>query len=208
MCGAMNKMKAFLHSKDRRYSNAPVLALPMDQTTFMVFLCASKTRTKSVIFTGHKSLQLLFDQKDLNMRQGVGSSYSVTTNCEIKYHTGMTNVGGRCPLRRSFQDLKVHLRLRGLEKHFERQDDGGFTFFDRIWIPSVWCVRKDLDEALTSDIQYLGCGIRCIHEFERTCLWPGIKRDIAEYVSKGLTCSKIKAEHQKPSGLLQKPEIP
>ncbi|GJX85411.1 putative reverse transcriptase domain-containing protein [Tanacetum coccineum] len=35
-----------------------------------------------------------------------------------------------------------------------------------------------------------------------------MKRDIAEYVSRCLTCSKIKAEHQKPSGLLQQPEIP
>nr|GEY18919.1 putative reverse transcriptase domain-containing protein [Tanacetum cinerariifolium] len=38
--------------------------------------------------------------------------------------------------------------------------------------------------------------------------WPVMKRDIAEYVSKCLTCSKIKVEHQKPSGLLQQPEIP
>ncbi|GJY19891.1 putative reverse transcriptase domain-containing protein [Tanacetum coccineum] len=35
-----------------------------------------------------------------------------------------------------------------------------------------------------------------------------MKRDIAEYVSRCLTCSKIKAEHQKPSGFLQQPEIP
>ncbi|GJT10385.1 putative reverse transcriptase domain-containing protein [Tanacetum coccineum] len=34
------------------------------------------------------------------------------------------------------------------------------------------------------------------------------KKDIATYVSKGLTCSKVKAEHQSPSGLLQQPEIP
>nr|GEU52422.1 putative reverse transcriptase domain-containing protein [Tanacetum cinerariifolium] len=36
---------------------------------------------------------------------------------------------------------------------------------------------------------------------------PGMKKDIAMNVSKCLTCSKDKAEHQKPSGLLQQPEI-
>lgn len=35
-----------------------------------------------------------------------------------------------------------------------------------------------------------------------------MKRDIALYVGKCLTCSKVKAEYQKPSGLLQQPEIP
>ncbi|GJR57599.1 putative reverse transcriptase domain-containing protein [Tanacetum coccineum] len=38
--------------------------------------------------------------------------------------------------------------------------------------------------------------------------WPGIKRDIATYVSECLTCAKVKAEHQRPSSLLQQPEIP
>ncbi|GJR06101.1 putative reverse transcriptase domain-containing protein [Tanacetum coccineum] len=36
----------------------------------------------------------------------------------------------------------------------------------------------------------------------------GMKKDIAMYVNKCLTCLKVKAEHQKPSGLLQQPEIP
>ncbi|GKE06939.1 putative reverse transcriptase domain-containing protein, partial [Tanacetum coccineum] len=36
----------------------------------------------------------------------------------------------------------------------------------------------------------------------------GMKKDIATYVSKCLTCSKVKAEHQRPSGLLQQLEIP
>nr|GEV22710.1 putative reverse transcriptase domain-containing protein [Tanacetum cinerariifolium] len=38
--------------------------------------------------------------------------------------------------------------------------------------------------------------------------WPNMKANIAIYVSKCLTCSKVKAEHQKPSCLLVQPEIP
>ncbi|GJW37442.1 reverse transcriptase domain-containing protein [Tanacetum coccineum] len=37
---------------------------------------------------------------------------------------------------------------------------------------------------------------------------PRMEKDIAEYVSKCLTCLKVKAKHQRPSGLLQEPEIP
>ncbi|GJR65962.1 reverse transcriptase domain-containing protein [Tanacetum coccineum] len=38
--------------------------------------------------------------------------------------------------------------------------------------------------------------------------WPNMKADIATYVSKCLTCAKVKAEHQRQSGLLVQPEIP
>ncbi|GJY77990.1 putative reverse transcriptase domain-containing protein [Tanacetum coccineum] len=38
--------------------------------------------------------------------------------------------------------------------------------------------------------------------------WPGMKKDIAMCISKCLTCLKVKAEHQRPSGLLQQPKIP
>ncbi|GJV41386.1 putative reverse transcriptase domain-containing protein [Tanacetum coccineum] len=38
--------------------------------------------------------------------------------------------------------------------------------------------------------------------------WPNTKADIATYVSKCLTCAKVKAEHQRPSGLLVQPKIP
>ncbi|GJY89354.1 putative reverse transcriptase domain-containing protein [Tanacetum coccineum] len=38
--------------------------------------------------------------------------------------------------------------------------------------------------------------------------WPNMKADIATYVSKCLTCLKVKSEHQKPFGLLVQPKIP
>ncbi|GKA05633.1 putative reverse transcriptase domain-containing protein [Tanacetum coccineum] len=45
-------------------------------------------------------------------------------------------------------------------------------------------------------------------ELKKLYWWPNIKDEIATYASKCLTCAKVKAEHQKPSGLLQQPEIP
>nr|GEW78496.1 putative reverse transcriptase domain-containing protein [Tanacetum cinerariifolium] len=44
--------------------------------------------TKSVIYTDHKSLQHIFSQKELNMRQRRFSDY----DCEIRYHPGKANV--------------------------------------------------------------------------------------------------------------------
>nr|GEY61395.1 hypothetical protein [Tanacetum cinerariifolium] len=38
--------------------------------------------------------------------------------------------------------------------------------------------------------------------------WPNMKADIATFVSKCLTCAKVKAKHQNTSDLLQQPEIP
>ncbi|GKC84967.1 putative reverse transcriptase domain-containing protein [Tanacetum coccineum] len=37
--------------------------------------------------------------------------------------------------------------------------------------------------------------------------WPNMKAEITTYVSKCLTCAKVKVEYQKPSGLLVQPEI-
>ncbi|GJS82641.1 reverse transcriptase domain-containing protein [Tanacetum coccineum] len=47
-----------------------------------------------------------------------------------------------------------------------------------------------------------------VSRFEVVILVAEHETDIATYVSKCLTCAKVKAEHQKPSGLLQQPEIP
>ncbi|GJS62305.1 putative reverse transcriptase domain-containing protein [Tanacetum coccineum] len=108
------------------------------------------------------------------------------------------------------KDLKAPAEwLRGLEKHFEQRDDGGIYFFDRIWIPSFGGVRRlIMDKAHTSRYSiHLGAD-KMYYDLRELYWWPGMKTDIAKYVSRCLTCSKVKAEHQKPSGLLQQPEIP
>ncbi|GJZ49415.1 putative reverse transcriptase domain-containing protein [Tanacetum coccineum] len=47
-----------------------------------------------------------------------------------------------------------------------------------------------------------------VSRHEKLYWWPNIKADIATYVSKCLTCARVKAEQQRPSGLLVQPEIP
>ncbi|GJY03225.1 putative reverse transcriptase domain-containing protein, partial [Tanacetum coccineum] len=122
---------------------------------------------KSVIYTDHKSLQYLFEQKELNMRQRWWIELLSDYECEIKYHPGKAN------------------------------------------IPLVGGIRKLIfDKAHTSKYSVHPGADKMYYDLRDLYWWPGMRRNIAEYVSKCLTCSKIKAEHQKPSGLLQQPEIP
>ncbi|GKF74621.1 putative reverse transcriptase domain-containing protein, partial [Tanacetum coccineum] len=65
-----------------------------------------------------------------------------------------------------------------------------------------------MDEAHTSRYSVHPGADKMYYDLRDLYWWPGMKRDIVEYVSRCLTCSKIKAEHQKPLGLLQQPEIP
>ncbi|GJS40324.1 reverse transcriptase domain-containing protein [Tanacetum coccineum] len=195
--------------------------------------------TKSVIYTDHKSLQYIFDQKELNMRQRRWIELLSDYECEIKYHPGKANVVADALSRKerlkprrvramsitihsglktkileaqseASKDLKAPAEwLRGLERHFEQRADGEIYFFDRIWIPSIGDVRKlIMDEAHTSRYSVHPGADKMYYDLRDLYWWPGMKRDIAEYVSRCLTCSKIKAEHQKPSGFLQQPEIP
>nr|GEY17205.1 hypothetical protein [Tanacetum cinerariifolium] len=46
------------------------------------------------------------------------------------------------------------------------------------------------------------------HDLRDMYMWPRMKKDIATYASKFLTCSKVKDEHQRPSSLLQQSGIP
>ena len=38
--------------------------------------------------------------------------------------------------------------------------------------------------------------------------WPGMKSDVVKYMARCLTCQQVKAEHQRPSGMLQLLDIP
>ncbi|GJY46879.1 putative reverse transcriptase domain-containing protein, partial [Tanacetum coccineum] len=139
--------------------------------------------TKSVIYTDHQSLQYIFDQKDLNMRQRRWIELLSDYECEIKYHPGKANVVADALSR------KERLKPRRIG-HFEQRDNGEIYFFDRIWIPSVGGVRKlIMDEAHTSRYSVHPGADKMYYDLRDLYWWPGMKRDIAK-------------------NFLQQPEIP
>ncbi|GJT51998.1 reverse transcriptase domain-containing protein [Tanacetum coccineum] len=100
-------------------------------------------------------------------------------------------------------------RLHGLDQQMERKGDRSLYFMDRIWVSLVGGVRTvTMDEAHKSSYSVHPGADKMYYDLRDMYWWPGMKRDIATYVIECLTCAKVKAEHQRPSGLLQQPEIP
>ncbi|GJZ32463.1 retrotransposon protein, putative, ty3-gypsy subclass [Tanacetum coccineum] len=65
-----------------------------------------------------------------------------------------------------------------------------------------------MDEAYKSRYAVYPGADKMYYDLRDMYWWPGMKKEITLYVSKCFTCSKIKSEHQRPSGLPQEPEIP
>ncbi|KAJ9547519.1 hypothetical protein OSB04_020062 [Centaurea solstitialis] len=193
--------------------------------------------TKCTIFTDHKSLQHILDQKMLNMRQRRWVELLSDYDYEIKYHPGKANVVADAlsrkervkPTRSRAMGMVVQTSLKSqiveaqkealkannlkketlhkLEKEFEEKSDGVRYFKNRIWVPKVDQLRAlIMDEAHQSKYSIHPGSDKMYKGLKEHYWWSGMKKDIATYVSKCLTCAKVKAEHQKPSGLLQQPK--
>ncbi|GJX71599.1 putative reverse transcriptase domain-containing protein [Tanacetum coccineum] len=98
---------------------------------------------------------------------------------------------------------------KGLDEMIKRRSDGALYYLDRIWVPLKGDVRTlIIDDAHKSKYSVHPRTDKIYYDLKDRYQGPRMKKDIAVYVSKCLTCLKVKAEHQRPSGLLQQPEIP
>ncbi|GKD14118.1 putative reverse transcriptase domain-containing protein, partial [Tanacetum coccineum] len=78
----------------------------------------------------------------------------------------------------------------------ERKEDESLYFMDHIWVPLVGGVRTIImDEAYKTRYFVHPGANKMYHDLRDMYWWPGMKRDIATYVSKCLTCSKTKSGH-------------
>ncbi|GJS03810.1 putative reverse transcriptase domain-containing protein [Tanacetum coccineum] len=207
--------------------------------------------TKCTVFTDHKSLQHILNQKELNMRQRRWLELLSDYDCEIRYHPGKANVVADA-LSRKERDQPLRVRALvmtiGLDlpkqilnaqtearkpeniknedvggmlvenaknpeairtEKLEPRADGTLCLNGRSWLPCYGDLRTVImHESHKSKYSIHPGSDKMYQDMKKLYWWPNMKADIATYVSKCLTCAKVKAEHQRPSGLLVQPKIP
>ncbi|GJU11575.1 putative reverse transcriptase domain-containing protein [Tanacetum coccineum] len=176
--------------------------------------------TNCTMFTDHKSLQHILDQKESNMRQCRWLEFLSDYDCEIRHHLGKAYVVADALSRKEHikplwvralvMTIGLDLSRKDLSKEkFEPRADGTLSLNNRSWLPCYGDLRTLIMYESYKLKYYVHPGSdKMYQDMKKLYWWPNMKADISTYVSKCLTCLKVKAEHQKPSGLLVQPEIP
>jgi len=82
-------------------------------------------------------------------------------------------------------------------------NDGILRFRNRLCVPNNIELRKELLKELHDSMLTTHPGsTKMYRDLKSHFWWSGMKWDIANYIARCLTCQKVKAEHQKPGGLL------
>ncbi|GJZ45752.1 putative reverse transcriptase domain-containing protein, partial [Tanacetum coccineum] len=264
-----DKQEAAFQLLKQKLCSAPILALPEGSEDFIAYCNASKKGlgtvlmqrekiwrhylygTKCTMFTDHKSLQHILNQKELNMRQRHWLELLSDYDCEIRYHPGKANVIADA-LSRKEQDQPLRVRALvmtiGLDlpkqilnaqtearkpenlknedvggmlvenskdpekfriEKLELRADGTLCFNGRSWLPCYGNLRTVImHESHKSKYSIHPSSDKMYQDMKKLYWWPNMKANIATYVSKCLTCARVKAELQRPSGLLVQPKIP
>nr|GEU77922.1 putative reverse transcriptase domain-containing protein [Tanacetum cinerariifolium] len=95
------------------------------------------------------------------------------------------------------------------KEKLEPRADRTLCLNNRSWLPCYGELKTLIMHELHKSKYFVHLGFdKMYQDMKLLYWWPNMKADIATYVSKCLTCLRVKAEHQKPSGLLVQPEIP
>ncbi|GKB59875.1 putative reverse transcriptase domain-containing protein [Tanacetum coccineum] len=107
------------------------------------------------------------------------------------------------------EDVGGMIRKDIPKEKLEPRANGTLCLNGRSWLPCYGDLRTVImNESHKSKYSvHLGSD-KMYQDMKKLYWWPNMKADIATYVSKCLTCARVKAEHQRPSGLLSAIFIP
>nr|GFB97364.1 putative reverse transcriptase domain-containing protein [Tanacetum cinerariifolium] len=106
------------------------------------------------------------------------------------------------------EDVGGMIRTDIPKERLEPRADGTLCLNDRSWLPCYGDLRSVIMHESHKSKYSIHPGFEKMYQHvKKLYWWPNMKADIATYVSKCLTCARVKAEHQRPSGLLVQPAI-
>jgi hypothetical protein len=116
---------------------------------------------------------------------------------------------------RILEAANVDLQYRGLIAKLQQRErpqiqgsytlgtDGLLLYKNRVYVPNV----RELKLAIVKEmhnVAYAGHPgyQKIVAAVKSHYFWPGLKKEIAEYIARCMECQKVKAEHRHPAGLL------
>jgi len=104
---------------------------------------------------------------------------------------------------------QVVLVNQGKGVDFRLDENGVLMFRDRVCVPDVLELKKRiLEEGHRSSLSIHQGATKMYQDLKRVFWWPGMTKEIVEFVYACLVCQKSKIEHQKPLGLMQPLFVP
>ncbi|GJW69546.1 putative reverse transcriptase domain-containing protein [Tanacetum coccineum] len=170
--------------------------------------------TKCTVFTDHKSLQHILDQKEFNMRKEREPPLRVralvmTISLDLPKKILNAQIEAQKPKNIKNEDVRGMLvenaknpeaiRTEKLKPHA----DGTLCLNGRSWLPCYGDLQTVIMHKSHKSKYSIHPGSdKMYQDMKKLYWWPNMKANIATYVSKCLTCAKVKAEHERPLGLL------
>ncbi|XP_073056935.1 uncharacterized protein [Primulina eburnea] len=94
--------------------------------------------------------------------------------------------------------IKEQIQERNIPE-FQIDKDGILWMKGRLYVPNIDGIREEvMAEAHKSRFSVHPGSTKMYRDLKNNYLWNGMKRDVAVFVAKCLTCQQVKSEHQRP----------
>ncbi|GJW04728.1 putative reverse transcriptase domain-containing protein [Tanacetum coccineum] len=144
--------------------------------------------TKCTVFTDHKSLQHILDQKEINMRQRRWLKLLSDYDCDIRYHPRKANVvADALSLKEQIEplwneDVGGMIRNDIPKEKLEPRVDGVLCLNGRSWLPCYSDLRSVIMHESHKSKYSIHPGFdKMYQDMKKLYWWPNMKADIATY---------------------------
>ncbi|XP_020243403.1 uncharacterized protein LOC109821640 [Asparagus officinalis] len=108
------------------------------------------------------------------------------------------------------QLLKIKRDMEeGTRREFNIHKDGSLRFGTRVCVPNIPEIKKKILKEAHHSLYTMHPGsTKMYKDLKQIYWWNNMKKEIAIYVTECFTCQQVKAEHQRPAGLVHNLDIP